>query len=118
MRPGWLPTFTLRKHGGVAKGKSYIHTTALVDRGIYGLVRHPQYLSFLLVHLFFVLLVQHWAVTALGLAAIPLLYLIVQDEEQRNLERFGEAYRDYMARVPQLNLVAGLCRLLRRRSGG
>ena len=41
---GWLPIFTFRRKGGV-KGKGYIRTTVLVDRGVYGIVRHPQYLA-------------------------------------------------------------------------
>lgn len=42
---GWLPIFFFRRHGGVARGKSYMYTTALVTRGPYALVRHPQYLA-------------------------------------------------------------------------
>jgi len=38
---GVLPVFEFRKKGGVKKGKSYIHTTKLVDTGIYSIVRHP-----------------------------------------------------------------------------
>ena len=41
---GWLPIITFRKWGKV-KGKGYIHTTVLVDRGVYAIVRHPQYLA-------------------------------------------------------------------------
>lgn len=39
---GWLPVTEFRKKGGVRKEKSYIHTTKLVDAGIYSIVRHPQ----------------------------------------------------------------------------
>ena len=39
---GWLPIFTLRRKGGVARGKSYVHTTELVEGGVYAIVRHPQ----------------------------------------------------------------------------
>ena len=42
---GMLPTVEFRKKGGVKKGKSYIHTTKLVDTGIYSIVRHPQYVN-------------------------------------------------------------------------
>ena len=45
---GWLPVIEFRKKGGVRKGKSYIHTTQLVDTGIYSIVRHPQYVTFIL----------------------------------------------------------------------
>ena len=42
---GLLPVFELRKKGGVKKGQSYVHTTKLVDTGIYSVVRHPQYVT-------------------------------------------------------------------------
>jgi len=37
------PIIIFPRRGGVAKGKSFIHTTKLVDTGIYAVVRHPQY---------------------------------------------------------------------------
>jgi protein-S-isoprenylcysteine O-methyltransferase Ste14 len=40
---GCLPIIEFRRRGGVGKGESYIHTTKLVDTGIYSVVRHPQY---------------------------------------------------------------------------
>jgi hypothetical protein len=39
---GWLPILFLKKWGGMPKGNAYVHTTMLVDRGVYGIVRHPQ----------------------------------------------------------------------------
>ncbi len=41
---GIAPIFILRQKGGVAKGKSYVETTHLVDTSMYAIVRHPQYL--------------------------------------------------------------------------
>jgi len=37
--------------GGVAKGKSYIETTRLVDSSLYAIVRHPQYVAGMLFNL-------------------------------------------------------------------
>jgi len=45
---GSLPVFEFRKKGEVRKGRSYIHTTKLVDTGIYSVVRHPQYVTFIM----------------------------------------------------------------------
>ena len=39
------PIIIFPRRGGVAKGKSFVHTTRLVDTGIYAVVRHPQYLG-------------------------------------------------------------------------
>ena len=32
------------------------------------------------------------------------------EEEKRNIEKFGDAYRDYMKRVPRINLLVGIMR--------
>lgn len=37
-----------RKKGGASKGESIVHTIVLVDSGVYAVVRHPQYLGFML----------------------------------------------------------------------
>ena len=37
------PIIMFPRHGGVEKGKSFVHTTRLVDTGIYSIIRHPQY---------------------------------------------------------------------------
>ena len=39
------PIIMFPRRGGVARGKSFVHTTRLVDTGIYAVVRHPQYLG-------------------------------------------------------------------------
>jgi len=111
---GIVPIFTLRRKGGVPDGKGYIHTTALVDTGVYAVVRHPQYLSFMLLNLFLILVAQHWLITLMGLPAMALSYLIGLDADRLGVERFGEEYTRYMQAVPRINLGLGLIRLLRR----
>ena len=37
------------------------------------------------------------------------------EEEKRNIEKFGDAYRDYIKRVPRINLIAGIIRLIQSR---
>lgn len=114
---GCLPIFAFRKWGGVSKEKEYIHTTALVDRGMYAILRHPQYLSFMLIGLALPLIAQHWLIALLGAVVIVLTYLMILDEEKSNIEKFGDAYRAYMQRVPRLNFLLGLVRWMRRRAG-
>jgi protein-S-isoprenylcysteine O-methyltransferase Ste14 len=72
---GALPVFEFRKKGGVRKGQSYIHTTKLVDTGIYSVVRHPQYVTFIMWAISGMLLFQHWIVILLGVPVIPLTYI-------------------------------------------
>ena len=110
---GWLPIFTLRRKGGVAKGDSFVRTTKLVDTGIYAIVRHPQMgTAGLLMCLGLMLITQHWVSVALGIPAMVLVYLDLLNADQRCIEKFGDAYRRYMQRVPRVNFLAGILRLL------
>lgn len=117
---GVLPILTLRQKGAVPNGApSYTYTSRLVDSGIYAVVRHPQYLSFMLLSLFLALVVQHWWVWATGIAAMAVVYTgIVPQEDRSNIEKFGDGYRTYMQTVPAVNFVVGVIRLLRRRMTG
>jgi protein-S-isoprenylcysteine O-methyltransferase Ste14 len=56
------------KKKGEPKGRSVIHTTVLVDRGIYAVIRHPQYLGFIMFVFAFILMSQHWLSLISGIA--------------------------------------------------
>lgn len=114
---GWLPIFAFRQKGGVPKGKSYIQTTVLVDSGIYAVVRHPQFLAGILLSFALILITQHWVIVVIGVVAMVLNYLIAMKADQELIEKFGDDYRRYMDRVPRMNFLMGLVRLLRRRRG-
>jgi len=114
---GWVPIFAFRKKGGVSKGRSYIQTTVLVDSGIYAVVRHPQYLAGILLSLALILITQHWLIAVMGVVAIVLNYLIALKADQELTEKFGDDYRRYMQKVPRVNFLVGLIRLLRCRKG-
>jgi len=105
-----------RTKGGAPKGESLVHTTTLVDSGIYAVVRHPQYLGFILFVLALVLMSQHWLSAISGVAGSALFYKDVLREEQMTVAKFGNDYVRYMDRVPRMNFFIGIWRLLRRRS--
>ena len=73
---------------------------ALVTDGPYAWIRHPQYAGLFLVTVGMLL---QWP-TLVTLATWPLLFLIyrrlARREEREAEDRFGDAYRDYRARVP------------------
>ena len=111
---GWLPIFVLKRKGGVAKGKSYVHTTSLVKTGIYAIVRHPQYTAGILFSLALILISQNWLIAVMGAVVIVLLYIDILMTDKYEIEKFGEEYKDYMKRVPRTNFLLGIIRLLRR----
>ena len=84
----WRVLYAAQRDGAIAKS------------GPYSYVRHPQYVGFVLVMFGFLL---QWP-TLLTLAMFPILvWMYVQlakSEERDAIAQFGEAYRQYAARVP------------------
>ena len=107
---GLLPVFEFRKKGEVRKGESYIHTTQIVDTGIYSIVRHPQYVTFMLWAVAGMLLFQHWILVLLGVPIFPLTYIDLIKADNDAIKTFGDEYRDYMKRVPRANFLLGIIR--------
>jgi len=111
---GWLPIVEFRRKGGVRKCRSYIHTTRLVDTGIYSIVRHPQYVTFILWAIAGMLLFQHWIVVLLGIPVLPLTYIDLIKADEDAIEKFGDDYKSYMRKVPRANFLLGIIRQFRK----
>ena len=109
------PIVMFPRRGGVPKGKSFVHTTQLVDTGVYAVVRHPQYLGGILsLFIATLLFYPHWLFAVLGIPGAIVLYWSAGEEEKDLMERFGDDYRTYMERVPRMNLILGIMRLWKR----
>jgi protein-S-isoprenylcysteine O-methyltransferase Ste14 len=111
---GMLPVFEFRKKGGVQKGQSYIHTTKLVDTGIYSVVRHPQYVTFIMWAIAGMLLFQHWIIILLGIPVFPLTYIDLIKADKDAIEKFGDDYKAYMKKVPRANFLLGIMHRFRK----
>ena len=85
----------------------------LVESGLYAFVRHPEFLGHMLIIFALIIISQHWFSLIVGVVLIVLLCLAMIEEEKRNLKKFGRAYRDYMERVPRINLIAGIIKQVR-----
>jgi protein-S-isoprenylcysteine O-methyltransferase Ste14 len=105
---GMLPVFEFRKKGMVKKEKSYIHTTKIVDTGIYSIVRHPQYITFILWAIADMFLFQNWIMIILGIPIIPLKYIDLINADKEGIKKFGDEYKQYMKRVPRANFFLGI----------
>ena len=88
---------------------------ALVESGMYAFVRHPEFLGHILIISALIIISQHWICVIVGAILIVLLCLAMIEEEKRNIEKFGNAYMDYMKRVPRINLIAGIIKQSRRK---
>ncbi len=109
------PNFLFKKYGKVPKGKRYIHTTKLVDTGIYSIIRHPQYGGSLYIAFSLILIQQTLVSIILGVICMITSYLSMVFEEERVIQKFGEEYKDYMKRVPRVNLLSGFIRKIKRK---
>jgi protein-S-isoprenylcysteine O-methyltransferase Ste14 len=109
---GWLGTGLLavslivRREAHRALGSHWSPTLetadgqSLVTRGIYAHARHPMYASLVLWAAAQPMLLQNLLAGWGGVVAVSLIWLIrVPREEAMMVERFGDAYREYMART-------------------
>lgn len=90
-------------------------TTVLVDSGTYAIIRHPQTQGCILLVSASVLISQHWLAAIVGILISVRLYMEAAEEERGLKLKFGDDYKRYMEKVPRMNLLAGIIRLLRRR---
>jgi protein-S-isoprenylcysteine O-methyltransferase Ste14 len=72
---------------------------SLVTHGPYRLIRHPFYTSFAMDVVGVSLLAANWSFLLLGALVFGVLVVRTQQEEEKLTDRFGQEYRDYMART-------------------
>jgi len=114
--PFWLSTLIyFPKKGRPQEGKKFVDTTVVVDSGLYSIVRHPQVLGCILLMAASVLVSQHWLALIIAIPTSVWLYTELKKEEKGLVLRFGDPYHHYMQRVPRMNLLLGVLRLVKRR---
>lgn len=72
----------------------------IVTRGVYSIVRHPQYLGGLLAHVGISVILSAWYSLLSTPLMIVLVYLISRKEERELIREFGKEYEDYKKKVP------------------
>jgi protein-S-isoprenylcysteine O-methyltransferase Ste14 len=85
----------------------------LIDRGVYGVIRHPMYLGAILLYLSWIFFLPHWIVLLVSSTNFVIVYLFILQGERLNITRFGDTYRRYMEKVPRINPIVGLLRIMR-----
>lgn len=79
----------------------------LVTGGLYGRVRHPQYLMLIIAGAGLLLLWPRFFILVTYLMMLGLYYVLARHEEEVIRHRYGAVTDDYLARVPMLNPFAG-----------
>ncbi len=98
-----LSVLTLRRKG----------TTNVTDSGVYGVVRHPMYLGGMVMFLSHIFFGQNWIVVISTIIGVYCCFLLIQSEDQKNIEKFGDDYKRYKEKVPRMNFVVGVIRMLK-----
>ena len=111
---GGLPLVQLRRYGAPPPRGRVTATTTVVQRGLYAVVRHPQYLGGDFLAWGLVTSAPHWGTILPAVAVTAALSYQARTEEGYLIERFGDAYRAYMRTVPRFGLLTGLVRYARR----
>ena len=104
------PIYVFSTRGSVPDGENYMQTTALVDRGLYAIVRHPQYLGWIVWSYGLMLRVHLRSDTALGSsnpgASLPwvlstlIIGCVALSEEIHMRRQHGAEYESYSNRAP------------------
>ena len=74
--------------------------SVVIRKGIFNVVRHPIYLSEILLYLGLLILNISLAALVVWIIAICFLHYISRYEEKLLLDRFGDEYKKYMQEVP------------------
>ncbi|MCW3977078.1 MAG: isoprenylcysteine carboxylmethyltransferase family protein [Candidatus Bathyarchaeota archaeon] len=87
---------------GLEVAETHCTPTNLTTSGPYSIVRHPQYLGWILAHIGVSILFSVAYSMLFTPVLVALVYLISRKEEQELLKELGREYEDYKKRVPML----------------
>ena len=110
---GMMSRRAFEEKGRAPDKKRWLQTTVVVDTGIYAIVRHPMYLSGILLILSPMLVSQHWLSVIFGIPIMVYFYASMRSEEQSNIEKFGDDYKRYTQKVPRMNFIVGTIRAVK-----
>ena len=124
---GWLmlvPSFlllnlsfmALRTYGKILDERGLADTTVIIRKGVYGIVRHPLYLGWILMSISLLLITQNWLSSLCGIILTFLVVIIIRHEDMTNVLKFGNDYLQYQNEVPLVNILRGLWRYSRRKN--
>jgi len=107
-----VPIVTL-EHEGKSKTSaspllSPLEATIMLDTGIFKIIRHPLYFGTALWSVALILISQSILSILLGGGAIFCFWMASRKEDEFNIKKFGDRYRDYMKKVPRWNVFRGL----------
>lgn len=106
----WITGMLHLKRYGSPEGKNYMRTQKLVRKGIFSIIRHPQYFGFLLFSIGFIFIGQSIYVLVPAVIAMIFVLLGCRREDQIMQQKFGDEWTSYCQKVPSLNIIIGIWR--------
>ena len=102
----WItPVFALKKYGHVERGKNYFETRMVVIKGIYAIIRHPQYLAYTLFVFGFAFIYQNWIIYGMTVLSVVSIYVHTLEDEKELITKFPLNYKNYCENVPRFNFI-------------
>jgi protein-S-isoprenylcysteine O-methyltransferase Ste14 len=93
---------TMRILAGVPEVEAEVEKRGkLLSQGPYAVVRHPRYVEIVFATIGYAAIANYLGCWIVAILTIPVVHLIVILEERELIDRFGDAYREYAARVPR-----------------
>jgi len=93
---------TMRILAGVPEVEADVEKRGkLLDEGPYSVIRHPRYVEIVFATFGYAAIANYLGCWILAFLTVPVVHLIVILEERELIDRFGDAYREYAARVPR-----------------
>lgn len=82
----------------------FMGRSELVTTGVYAHIRHPHYLSNVLLSFSVATLFRSWTGLFTALCSVPVTYLLTLSEERQLERRFGKSHTEYASKVPMFIL--------------
>jgi len=74
----------------------------VVNKGVYSLVRHPQYLGGMIAHIGFSVFLSAFCSLVIMPLIIMFIYILSWKEEKELIKEFSKEYEEYKKNVPML----------------
>lgn len=101
-----LAIFTLLTLTAKEKPRKGLEETRFLAKGtIFGVIRHPLYLALAVWAVSQILAIQSILSLIFGAVAIFFFWMASVREDEFNLTKFGDSYREYLKKAPRWNFV-------------
>lgn len=95
-------SFNVKEFLGFAEEHTHTGSTELVRSGMYGLVRHPLYFAVIIIFVALFLLMPTLKILLVDIVVFAYLVIGSKLEEDKLIEEFGNAYKQYQKEVKGL----------------